>query len=32
LTIVGVEPFAQKMVTGAIIIAAVLMRQTPRKG
>ena len=27
LTIIGVEPFVQKMVTGAIIIAAVLLRR-----
>jgi ribose transport system permease protein len=30
LTIVGVEPFIQKMVTGAIIIAAVLVRRLGR--
>jgi ribose transport system permease protein len=31
LTIVGAEPFAQRMVTGAIILAAVLMRRIGRR-
>ena len=30
LTILGIEPFVQKMVTGAIIIAAVLVRRFGR--
>ena len=32
LTILGAEPFVQRMVTGAIILAAVLLRQVGRRG
>jgi ribose transport system permease protein len=32
LTILGAEPFVQRMVTGAIIIAAVLVRRVGRAG
>jgi ribose transport system permease protein len=31
LTIIGVEPFAQKMVTGGIILAAVMLRRASGK-